>query len=67
MKLFARVVLVSSILSFGVALAEELPNPFFPPDPLEPVPPAALMMSDQEELPNPFFPPDPLEPVPPAV
>ena len=67
MQSFARVVLFSSVLSLGVAFAESLPNPFFPPDPDLPVPPAAVMMADQESLPNPFFPPDPDLPVPPAA
>lgn len=66
MQLFARVVLFSSVLCFGVAFAEELPNPFFPPDPDAPVPPAIAMMAF-EDLPNPFFPPDPDAPVPPAA
>jgi len=66
MRLFARFVLFSSILSLSAAFAEELPNPFFPPDPWEDLPPAAMMMSGEEELPNPFFPPDPWEDLPPA-
>jgi hypothetical protein len=67
MKVIARVLILVSTLSFGAAFAEELPNPFFPPDPWKDMPPAAQMFGDQEELPNPFFPPDPWKDMPPAA
>jgi len=65
MPRFLRVLALAATVGLCASIAgDEIPSPFFPPDPWEDLPPAFAAAAD--EIPSPFFPPDPWEDLPPV-